>query len=223
MDTFISYEGLPIKAGGAHSLGKRSIDEIYSQSISFLQTFAAIQNSVIEITFFNSQDKIYNTLPYLWMLTRKFGLPSWNSWNLKSKRQHYWTWKVKPTKVDQALQVLNSFLKLPSNEYGPVVLSFLWHFHFKDLQSGDILKGQEQIPVLDKRNFNSQLYLRLGQKSTVSVWFTLPFNEQDERAIDYITKLSNALPFKPSEKHWRLWKKTKSGNWQPKVLEIKIN
>ncbi len=35
--------------------------------------------------------------------------------------------------------------------------------------------------------------------------------------------MSDALPFKISDNHWRLWKKTKTGNWTPKVIEVNVS
>lgn len=57
MDTFISYEGLPANSGGAHSLGKKPVDIIYSETLRFLQTFTnGDEAKGIELTFYSSQN-----------------------------------------------------------------------------------------------------------------------------------------------------------------------
>jgi hypothetical protein len=84
----------------------------------------------------------------------------------------------------------------------------------------DCPSSLDQIPVIDFRLQNSRIYLRLQQRSTISIWFVFPFEELNETSRQYLAALSAALPFRPSDKHWRLWKKSKAGNWNPSVIDM---
>ncbi len=221
MDTFISYEGLPVNSGGAHSLSKKPIDKIYFETVAFLQTFANCEDAnETELTFYSSQNKSYKAVPILWSLTKIFGIPSHNSWDLGSVKQHFYAWKLKRSDTQKGFEILEKYRHLPQNQYGPIVLSFKWQFHFVEKNTKRALSGQDKLPIIDSRQQNSQIYLRLGQRPTISVWFAFPFTSLDENASNYISSLINHLPFKPSEKHWRIWRQSNHGNWRPEKLDI---
>ena len=64
------------------------------------------------------------------------------------------------------------------------------------------------------------MYLRISEKSTVSVWFAFPFEEIHQCEKEFIEDLKLNLPFKISDKHWRIWKYSKEGNWIARKIEI---
>ena len=142
----------------------------------------------------------------VWRLTKMFGLPKWNMYSLPQQ----WEWRVKNTKIDAAFNTLQLSDAL--------TLTFLWRFKFVHPETKLQLEGQDAIPVLDERLHNSQIYFRASRKSTVSAWFTLPFSSFEE-AGNYFTPFRELLPFKPSAKHWRIWKYSKKGNWTPRHAE----
>lgn len=219
MDTFITYEGLPINSGGAHSLSKKPVEKIYLETMAFLKTFTdSDRPKEVGVTFYTSQNKSYKTLPILLSLTKRLGVPLHNSWDLGSVKQDFYTWRLKNNNIQSGFEILEKYKDLPSNPYGPVVLSLKWQFYFVDKDTKRVLPGQDKIPVLDIRQQNSQIYLRLSQKSTISVWFALPFSATEGYAQEYVNSLCSHLPFKPSEKHWKIWRKSKSGIWSPQKM-----
>ncbi len=223
MDAFITYEGLPINHGGAHSLGNKPIQNIYSQIKKILQNFSnSNQATEIDLIFYSSQDGTYKTLPILWALAKEFGIPSYKKWDMVSYNQHLFNWRLSQKDIEKGLMIVDKFSHLPKNKFGPITLSLKWHFHFISQESKLELKGQNQLPIIDSRNHNSQLYVRFGQKSTISAWFAFPFETLDKNAYDYISRIVQDLPFKPSEKHWRIWQKSSKGNWTPKVVNIEF-
>lgn len=221
MDAFISYEGLPLNAGGAHGLGKQPPENIFAATLHFLENFTIPVVPVkIQLQFYSSLAGAYKTLPAVWHIGKAFGLPAYGNWALKNQKQHYYQWKVRRAKTTTAFQLLNHFSSLPDNEYGPLVLSFFWHFKFVDPVTKAPLKGQEEIPVIDERQQNSQLFLRLGSKSTISAWLAFPFGELNDKNKEYLQSVVNKLPFTASDKHWRLWRKSAKGEWYPRTLQI---
>jgi len=218
MNRFISYEGLPIKSGGAHSLSRKTALENYEETLKFLKRFAdKTEPKNIELVLYQSDKKEYSTLKLITKLTLKFGIPKFSNDGLLKT----WSWKLSETEIEKGFETLNLNNKLPENSQGPFVLSFLWNFNFKDPNNNQILPNQEKLPELDFRLKNSRIYLRTSNKTSISVWFALPFEQIGKYETEYINELNSFLPFKPSEKHWRIWKKSEKGNWIPNKIEIK--
>ncbi len=218
MNRFISYEGLPINSGGAHSVSRKSSKVTYDQTLGFLDLFTNnTKPKSIELALYESEKKEYSALRLLLKLSLKFGIPkTQNDGWLRT-----WTWNLSVKDIKKGFETLKLNDGLPKNPAGPITLNFYWNFHFKDPSTNQVLPNQELIPELDFRIKNSRIYLRLSKKSTISVWFALPFDQMDKYESKYLDNLKANLPFKASDKHWRIWKKTKNGNWTPRKLEIK--
>ena len=218
MNQFISYEGLPINSGGAHSVNRKSERMTYELTLNFLNLFAdKTQPKSIDLTLFESEKKEYSALKLLPKLTLKFGIP-------KTRNDGWlrtWTWKLCEKDIDNGFEKLELNNELPNNPAGPLSLNFIWNFHLKDPNTNQILPNQELIPELDFRINNSQIYLKLSKKSTISVWFAFPFDKIGKYEMEYIKQLKSKLPFQTSDKHWRIWKKSENGNWTPRKIEIK--
>jgi hypothetical protein len=218
MNQFISYEGLPINSGGAHKLNRNGAEENYKLTLNFLKKFTnKTTPEFIHLRLYQSEKKEYSTFKLVLMLTMKFGFPKFDSGGLLN----CWTWKLTQREIVKGFEILELNKKLPENMEGPFVLSFEWNFNFKDPDTNFILPNQEKIPQLDFRIKNSRIYLRTSKNSSISVWFAFPFEQIDKYEIEYINKLKTELPFKMSEVHWRLWKKSRNGNWRPNKVEIK--
>ncbi|TDX83088.1 hypothetical protein [Epilithonimonas xixisoli] len=210
MNTFISYEGLPIKSGGAHKLNKKDSKEIYNEISFFLKNFASdVKLNQIEVSLYESKEKTYSTFKLLFKLILKFGLPKYlNDGLLKS-----WTWNLSQKKFQKGFEILELNNQLPNNPFGPISLNFKWNFHFKNNKTNITFPNQNLIPEIDFRNKNSQIYLRISKKSTISTWFAFPFEEINKFEKEYINELKTNLPFKLSDNHWKIWKKSQNGNW----------
>lgn len=218
MNRFISYDGLPISSGGAHSVNKRLPLENYNKTVKFLEQFGdKTFPESIELELYQSDKNEYSTLKLVPKLSLKFGFPKFRS----GGRLKSWYWNLTEKDIQNGFDALELNKKLPKNSLGPITLSFLWNFKFKDPKTNQNLPNQEKIPELDFRIQNSRIYLRTSNKSTISVWFALPFEQLGSYESEYISNLKSLLPFKVSEKHWRVWKKSDKGNWTPRKLEIK--
>ena len=220
MNRFISYEGLPINSGGAHSVSRKSPKVNYDQTLGFLNFFSnKTQPKSIELTLYESEKKEYSALKLLPKLTLKFGIP-------KTRNDGWlrtWTWNLTEKDIKKGFETLELNDELPNNPAGPITLNFYWNFHFKDPNTNQVLPNQELIPELDFRIKNSRIYLRLSKKSTISVWFALPFEKIDKYESEFIKEIKSKLPFKTSDKHWRIWKKSEKENWTPRKIEIKTS
>ena len=207
MNKFITYNGLPIKSGGAHSISNKSPEEIYHKTNKFLNLFTDNKHPKYVKLYLAKTDFIL--FPKLcWF----FGIPKLSSNN----KLNTWYWSLNQKKIEKGLKLL----ELNTNSKNILTLSLYWNFKFKDFKTGNILPNQKRIPTIDSRNENSKIYLRISKKSTISVWFAFPFEEIKEYEKEYINNLKDNLPFKVSNKHWRTWNKSEKGNWIPRKLEL---
>lgn len=208
MKAFITYEGLPLKSGGAHHLGAKPASQVYASILNFLESYADTKfarSVYIELSEFS--------LKNLFKYSLKLGIPSF-SWVSYPKIGLKVTYHMLSNKK------LERYLDFISN-HDEMTLCVLWHFKFIDPNSRELLPGQTEIPVLDFRMQNSQLYLRSSSiKSTASVWFAFPFEELAEDNLTYIDGIQKTLPFKFSKHSLRLWKRSKNDNWIPSKISV---
>jgi len=209
LKSFILYDGLPIKSGGAHRLSKQHNEEILDSIKNFIATYtnSEVQHVGISMPEFRWAQFLKYCL--------RFGFPSFSWWNYWEVKQHLVSWTASSKILDNAVDLLDA----EEN----VVLTFAWRFYFVDPKTGALLPKQEQIPVVDERKPRSEVYLRLSKlDKTASVWFALPFEELNQENLEYISALQNALPFKFSSKNWRVYKHSNNDNWFPRKLEVLI-
>ncbi len=219
MNKFISYEGLPLNSGGAHAINSKSPVDNYNNTLQFLEKYAFdTKPKSITLTLYESKNNDYSTLKLIPQLSLKNGIPKiWNDGFLKS-----WRWNLNLENINNGFEALEINKKLPRNYFGPIVLSVQWNFDLIDPKTGKILPNQDKFPQLDNRInkiWNSRLNLRLSKKSTISAWLAFPFEQVGEYEENYIRKIKTNLPFKPSDKHWRIWNKSKNGNWTPRKIK----
>lgn len=217
MKKFLSYEGLPIKSGGAHTLKNKNGEENYDQILDFLNRYASrINEKQIELTLYKSKERKYSITQIMFKIILKFGIPKFrNDGYLKS-----WSWYLTNRQIKKGFEILKLNKQLPENPLGPISLNFKWNFYFKDPKTKLELSNQKLIPEIDFRMKNSQIYLRISEKSTISVWFAFPFEEINKYEKEYIENLKTNLPFKMSDKHWRIWKYSQNGNWIARKIEL---
>ncbi|GAA4314037.1 hypothetical protein GCM10023149_10040 [Mucilaginibacter gynuensis] len=197
---FISYEGLPIKSGGAHKINNGSGPRTYYLLLGFIEklTNNPDPECILEL---NVSDKKVGLKATILYLIRNFGLPVWSQTNYLSTSEFVWKFYVRKKHINKALDIENKFAN--------VTLSAMWRFKFINPETGKLLHDQDSIPVVDNRIHNSQIYLRLSKDITVSLWFTLPFADLNDEAVEYIKLLKVSLPVHVSNNHWKIWKFSK--------------
>ena len=209
---FISYDGLPLKSGGAHSVSNADNHGIYLAVCDFLKCMTTDPPSVNKIILDISIKRKGATVSF-WYMVMNFGLPNWSSTGSVTGG-FVWIFYVSEKQINKAIEL--------SKQFANLTLTMTWQFQFVNLKTKAVIKGQNDIPILDERLPNSQVYLRLSQKTTLSLWFTLPFDGLDKDEIDYIKLLKNKLPVKLSNNHWKVWTLSKNDNWISRKLDVSI-
>lgn len=185
-------------------------DEIYDSLSKFTSILTSTNKPHRLIIEFNSTiNSDASKFKTIWKLILACGLPKLSISEYFSTKQLKWHWPLRTGSINKAMKL--------QQQYQNITFSALWCFYFTDPNSKEVLPGQDSIPVIDVRLKNSQIYWRHGKTSSISLWFTLPFKEFDDQAINYIKLLHANLPVKLSRHHWRLWRNSKNG-LSPKKL-----
>lgn len=90
---FISYEGLPIKSGGAHKLTNTSGSKAYHLLLEFVEKLTNNPNPhcTIELNLSHKQGLKAN----IWHMIRNLGLPIWSLNHYLSSRNLVWIFSVR--------------------------------------------------------------------------------------------------------------------------------
>ncbi|GAB3931092.1 hypothetical protein [Mucilaginibacter myungsuensis] len=208
MDTFITYDGLPISSGGAHHLSAQQPSDVYQTTTKFIEHYTD-KDGPTEIWIEAPDWNLYNIFKY----SLRFGLPGFDDSGLYVKQNRRVRWRFLSKNIPHYINEICSDQKL--------TLCIVWRFRFVDVQSKQQLPGQQDFTIIDFRVHNSEAYLRLSKlKSTMSAWFALPFIDLSDPNRAYINGMQAHLPFKFSKHHWRLWKLSKNGIWKSNKLKF---
>jgi hypothetical protein len=110
--------------------------------------------------------------------------------------------------------VLDEHRPIPADEFGAGVLELHYSLdlRFRNPQDGCLLPFQGETYYLgfaaaDARYLGCS-YLRAGfsNRHHVSVFFSLPFEEVDDRLRGFVFSIQRELPFALSGKHWKQWR-----------------
>ncbi|MFD0751172.1 hypothetical protein ACFQZS_13560 [Mucilaginibacter calamicampi] len=210
LSSFISYDGLPLKSGGAHMINNADRLQTYNTLSAFFESMTTNPSCVntIELDIFSREEE---SKAKFWYMVRTFGLPNWSFFG-SSRGGFIWTFNVDEKQMLKAIELTKKF--------GNVALRLVWRFQFVDIDTKEILNGQNEIPVIDERKYNSEIYVRLAKNASISLWLTLPFGHLDEKTASYIDLLKAKLPVKLSNNHWKIWTLSKNGTWMGRKLDV---
>jgi hypothetical protein len=141
----------------------------------------------------------------------QFGFPSFN----RLLGYTLYDFKIPYKKLNEVLTTVNETCRdIPKTTnmiFGPMSLHITTKFRFVSPVT------QEPFPFQHRKDFlnfqpdyrfylgESVLYAILSSKSTNSVFFSIPFEEQTKEFDDYKQFLQNNLPFRFSDKTWKRW------------------
>ena len=201
----VTYVGLPVSSGGAHSLGRMSRRTAFEQTVDFLRTCTQPVDPLVYTFKLHAVPEL-EPLPLLERaLEQRFG-----------DYVH-----VPEARVPEALAFLDEIDPQPTNRWGMAPLWFrvVSKFRILDPATGRPVLGQDpdrfaqveyewSVPL-----GTSGLRLILHNQAAVSIELCIP--DADEDALHRLVPwLEHHLPFKFSPKHWRTWTPTKSGGFK---------
>jgi hypothetical protein len=207
----VTYVGLPIGSGGAHSLGRMSRQVAYERTTSFLQTCTELV-SPTQYTFqVHDVPELSRQVDLEVELERRFG---------QGKRV-----SVPANRVDEALELLDDIHPQPTNQWGmaPIWFRAQSSFQIVDPATGHVLSGQHAERFAGAEYVwsvplgTSDLSLILNNSASLGIDLCIP--DADSELLQRIVPwLQDHLPFKMSAKQWRSWTPTKSGSFKSRRM-----
>jgi hypothetical protein len=205
----VTYVGLPISSGGAHSLGRMPRRVAYQRTVTFLQTCTEPAGPA-DYSFRANDVPEMQSVPHLeWELGRRFG-------QFES---------IEPERVDAALDFLDEIDPQPTNQYGmaPIWFTAASNFRILDPATGSPLPGQNALRFRGaeyepgRSLGSSALRLILHTHAAIAIELCIPDADEDVlcRVVPW---LQQHLPFKFSPKQWRAWTPTKTGSFKGRKM-----
>ena len=207
----VTYLGLPIGSGGAHSLGRMPLRIAYQRTMHFVETCTEQVGPTAQSFTVHDVPELPRQPDLEAELERRFG----------PGRQV----AIPSDRVDDALDLLDELHPQPVNQWGMAPLWFVRQLKFRilDPQTGQVLPGQ------DPQHFAGTEYewriplgtsgLRLMLDNTARLGIELCIPNADSQLLDRVVPwLQDQLPCKLSPKQWRSWTPTKSGSLKARKM-----
>jgi hypothetical protein len=215
--SIITYDGLPISSGGAHTLRTKSPLVTLEQVRAFIAscTNAELPKEIfVEVV---SGDGIPGefSAPLIEQLATELGVPKRRT--LGANTGH--TWSLAVQQVDAHVALIEHAKPLPVHPYKlqPIAVTVLFDFHLLAPQSRIVLPNQGAInygnysPSHAQLLGESHLYARISESSTVSLFLNFPFEEASGSLQQSVAFVQEHLPFSLSASHWKQWRLSKNG------------
>lgn len=205
----VTYVGLPISSGGAHSLGTMSRRVAYERTMTFLRTCTQPAGPISYSFGVNDVPEL-RPIPQLEReLKRRFG--SYAS--------------IPAERVGDALDFLDEIHPQPTNRWG---MAPIWFWSTSAFRILDAATG-EPVPAQDPGRFrgveyafgvplgSSGLRLILENTARIGIEMCLPYPD-DALLRRVVPWLQHHLPCKLSAKQWRAWTPTKTGSFKSRRM-----
>jgi hypothetical protein len=209
----VTYDGLPVSSGGAHSLGRMTRRTAYQRTIRFLDLCTVPDGARAHAITFPADRVLPRVDPPVGLrdqVERRFGRSG----------------EILEDRVEDALAFLDEIAPQALNRYGmaSVWLTMRCRFRLLDPETGRPIPGQDpqrfggveyarSVPL-----GTSGILLSLHNQAALSVDFCIPDPTANllRRLMPW---LAAQLPFKFSPKQWRVWTSTKTGTFRGKRLQ----
>jgi hypothetical protein len=215
----ITYDGLPISSGGAHGLRTRSPKVALEQVRDFLRMCtdnSSPSDVFVEVIVSRSFQKEF-AVPLAERLTAHLGTPIRRHAGAEDIA-HRWT--LTAHQIDEHVELIAQACPLPRHPFKiqPFVVAALFKFRLVSQETNVALPCQD---VAYYGNFSprpgqlmgeSQLYARISERSTVSLFLNFPFQERSESFLAAAAYVQANLPFLLSPNQWKQWRSTKRGS-----------
>lgn len=129
------------------------------------------------------------------------------------------SWPIAAAQVDDLVGWIGQASPMPVLPYRlqPVTVTAVYKFHLLDPRSRTTLPWQNPgfygnfSAVPGQLLGESQIYARISERSTVSLFLSFPFDDVSEDLIKTAGFVRAHLPFPLSANHWKRWCLAKSG------------
>lgn len=124
------------------------------------------------------------------------------------------SWKLRPSQLPAAVALIaagdpwTGAAGLP-----PACVRTVRAFRWRDPSDGALLPGQRPYGKLSKVTRPSQLSFDMGPRGWAAGYMAFPFQQVDDRCVEYLAALVPMLPFSFQPKHLRIMHPAGDGHW----------
>lgn len=211
----ITYVGLPIASGGGHRLRSRGFAAAWTLIERFLTRctdFDRPREVVVELLEGGATPEAI-LAPLKRRFSAQFPMTRSRRVGAAVGRQ----WSAATTDLKTLLRDLDAIPPLPDAAVAPLTVNLTAEFRFVDPYTRKPLPFQGAAHYLrqdaggGRLLGTSDVFARLATRSTVSVFFSLPFAEMSTACRAYAEFLARHAPFRLSERAWKMWALNKRG------------
>ena len=211
----ITYDGLPVSSGGAHKLKMRGPRAAWSATETFLKNCTDYNSPSSLFVELLEEKKISDSFSksFKRRFSKQFGTPRTRKLGHATGLQ----WDVSKEMLTNLVDLLETSQPFPEYPLCPLTINLSADFRLVNPKTRSVLAHQDRAEYL---NFEagyhlflglSTLYAILSSKSTVSVFFSLPYEDVTKELRGFVQFLQEHLPFRFSAKHWKIWKVNQAG------------
>jgi len=217
----VTYDGLPVKSGGAHHLRTRDPRTALAQIQGFLSRCALLPSAPrFTVNLLSGEEA---DIPKEWTksLLGRFAETYGAAMEKTLGDTLEYSWPIPESDVTHQAQFLGSLGTLPVHKYGMQSLCLTAHYVIQliDGEGGEPWPHQEpasysnfQTSGYGEALGKSVLYARISDRSTVNLFLNFPFEAGDPELRKAVVRVQDNLPFSLSKSHWKYWTLTKAGN-----------
>ncbi len=217
-NSVITYDGLPVSSGGAHTLKTKDPLLALRQINEFIESCtiasAPIESSVEVVSGLGVPDSFFKPLHE--EFTDRYGTEVFQG--LGNNTGH--SWAIPLGDVQSVVQRLASQRPLPLHPFGlqPACVRLGLKFRFRSIDGTSELPGQGAdnylrfVPGRGQVLGESEIYARVSEKTTASVFLNFPFEGATTEFLHFRAFVQDHLPFRMSNLHWKRWTLTKKGD-----------
>jgi hypothetical protein len=212
LESAVTYDGLPLSSGGAHSLGRMSGRTAHDAVLAFLSTCAATTQLTHFFTLPQPPEIVVDAEVAQELRQLFPGTPN--------------TFPVSHDRVDEAFAFLDRISPQPTNPWGMAPVWFWVRADFRLRTPSEDVIWPGQDPALFG-GFETSTGIRLGQskvqlsiesKPRINLMLSIP-EATDDQLGEVAPWLEKNLPFRMSAKHWLRWSLTRSGtSYRPRRI-----
>jgi len=212
----ITYDGLPISSGGAHSLRQKGFVAAYAALQAFVDSISLEREPTsVSVELFDSGvGGFMHFLALRWEFSKRF-----RGKQGRAVGEHFGhQWEVQPSELGLLIHDLERLRPIPLVGYAgrSLVVHVYWKLILSD-RTGEQLPFQTRDSYMDfEAGFQlylgeSVMYARISENSTASLFLSLPFENVQPECIELADRINEAFPARLSTKHWKRWTLTKKG------------
>lgn len=212
----LTYDGTRLHNGGAHVIRAKSAEAGGLALEKFrLKCTDALAPDLVRVDLRNSEEHRKFFASAHDVCVERFGQPTADFGRRSGGTSN---WFLDVANFAPALRLVDFLQPIPVEaSFGILAVTYKISFRFLHPASGAIMPFQRQEDYLnceaDYYRYLGSTYLEaaFSDRHSVSVFFSLPFEDWNEEVAAFVCSIQNELPFRISEKRWKRWYLNKLG------------